>query len=383
MAIHPYPSHIRKYEIGLQFREGDLAEVLDPGRVPFRLRSMFSRSERLEVLNTWDTQLVSRDLEAWITMPALADRLEIVRLGVSERAIVWRDGQVYKTLGPGLHAFWKAPATVRVDRYDLDASLALEAPGLARLVELPALKPFVRIVRAATGSRVGVFIDGELVELIDKGMRAYWRTEQAFDTKIYDMREQLTDVASQDIMTRDKVSLRTSLVVTWRIADLPRVIGTTPDYAGALYREAQLALRAVIGTRTLDQLLADKDLVNERLFALLEGRARTLGLEVLRLGIKDILLPGEMKTILNRVITAQKEAEANVIRRREETAAARSQANTAKLLASNPTLARMRELEALGEVLRGMKATFVLGPANIAEQVSSLLADDGGEDPEA
>ena len=87
-----------------------------------------------------------------------------------------------------------------------------------------------------------------------------------------------------------------------------------------------------------------------------------------------------MKTLLNQVIAAQKEAEANLIKRREETAAARSQANTAKLLAENPLLARLKELEMLKDVLAGTKATFVFGPGDIAEQVRGLVAqpkDDG------
>jgi hypothetical protein len=81
-----------------------------------------------------------------------------------------------------------------------------------------------------------------------------------------------------------------------------------------------------------------------------------------------------MKTLLNQVIAAQKEAEANLIKRREETAAARSQANTAKLLAESPQLARLKELELLKDVLAGSKATFVFGGGDIAEQVRGLVA---------
>ena len=75
-------------------------------------------------------------------------------------------------------------------------------------------------------------------------------------------------------------------------------------------------------------------------------RAAALGLDVLDLGLKDLVLPGEMKALLNRVIEAQKEAEANVILRREETAATRSMAQTAKVLVENPLLVRLKELEA-------------------------------------
>ena len=91
-------------------------------------------------------------------------------------------------------------------------------------------------------------------------------------------------------------------------------------------------------------------------------------------GLRDVILPGDMKTILNEVILAQKQSEANLIRRREETAAARSQANTARLLAENPVLARMKELEALQGILEGTKATFVLGSGELGGQLKSLLA---------
>src|SRR4029077_13246863 len=105
-------------------------------------------------------------------------------------------------------------------------------------------------------------------------------------------------------------------------------------------------------------------------------RAGEFGVEVLGVGLRDIILPGDMKLILNQVIAAEKQAEANLIKRREETAAARSQANTAKLLAENPILARMKELELLQEILAGSKATFVFGNGNVADQIRGLIARD-------
>ena len=89
--------------------------------------------------------------------------------------------------------------------------------------------------------------------------------------------------------------------------------------------------------------------------------------------LRDIVLPGEMKTLLNQVIAATKEAEAGLIRRREETAQVRSQLNTAKLLAENPQLQRLKELEALKDVLTGANATFVLGQGDLTDQFRSLI----------
>ena len=102
------------------------------------------------------------------------------------------------------------------------------------------------------------------------------------------------------------------------------------------------------------------------------GRVADFGLEVLGTGLRDIILPGDMKMILNEVITAQKQAEANLIKRREETAATRSQLNTARLLAENPVMARLKELELAQEILAGTKATFVFGNVDVIEQVRRL-----------
>ena len=130
------------------------------------------------------------------------------------------------------------------------------------------------------------------------------------------------------------------------------------------------------GVRPLDRLLADKDAVGNEVRNALASRAAQFGVTVRGVGLRDIILPGEMKSILNEVILAQKQAEANLIRRREETAAARSQANTAKLLAENPILARMKQLEALQEILAGAKTTFILGQGDVVDQVRGLIGRD-------
>ena len=78
-------------------------------------------------------------------------------------------------------------------------------------------------------------------------------------------------------------------------------------------------------------------------------------------GVKDVILPGEMKTILNQVVEAEKRAQANLIQRREETAAMRSLLNTARLMDDNPTLLRLKELETLEKVTEKVDKLTVFG----------------------
>jgi len=175
-------------------------------------------------------------------------------------------------------------------------------------------------------------------------------------------------------MTADKVTLRVNLLVTYQVTDAQKAVTSTADYTQALYREAQLVLRAAVGAKTLDALLSDKESVGGEVKTALATRAAEMGVRVQSVGLRDIVLPGDMKTLLNQVIAATKEAEANLIRRREETAAARSQANTAKLLAESPALARLKELEMLEKILAGTNATFVLGQGDLGEQIRGLVA---------
>jgi regulator of protease activity HflC (stomatin/prohibitin superfamily) len=188
-----------------------------------------------------------------------------------------------------------------------------------------------------------------------------------------DQREQVVDVAGQEIMTADKVTLRLNAVVTFKVRDALRAVTAVDDHCQALYREAQLALRAIVGARTLEALLGEKDAVGRELDAALRTRVGEIGLEVVSLGIRDVILPGEMKELMNKVIEAQKAAEAALISRREETAAVRSQANTARLLEQNPTLMRLREIEALEKVAEKGRLSVMLGEGGLAARAVKVV----------
>jgi regulator of protease activity HflC (stomatin/prohibitin superfamily) len=218
-----------------------------------------------------------------------------------------------------------------------------------------------------------LFLDGKFVETLEPGPWAFWKGSADVKVVEVDLREITADIAGQEVMTADKVTLRLNALATYRVADPRKAVCTADDYKQALYREAQLSLRAVVGAREFDALLADKEAVAREAAEILAPRANELGLEVAALGIRDLILPGEMKDLMNKVTEARKAAEANLITRREETAALRSQANTAKLLADNPTLMRMRELEVLEKIASSANLSIMLGEKGLAERVVNLL----------
>ena len=134
------------------------------------------------------------------------------------------------------------------------------------------------------------------------------------------------------------------------MVDPKQAVTEISDYEDFLYKELQFGLRESVGTKTLDEILANKEELGPVIDRQVQERVGSYGLEVKSIGVKDIILPGEMKTILNQVVEAEKQAEANLIRRREETAATRSLHNTAKMLERSPTLLRLKELETLEKI---------------------------------
>src|SRR3954468_20656777 len=368
-----FKTHITAHQRGLWFRDGDFVRVLGPG-THYNWRFLWSPSaDRLEGIDTLKLRLEHPLLDVLLTNDDLRRELTVIDLADGERAIVWKDGRLLTILGPGRYAYWKTVQnSIDVEVWSIDTFRFAHRKLQAVLAASDAVKWFEGVM-VGDNEDVLLYRDGVLIDRLGPGLHVFWKGTGKITWKTVDRREQVADVAGQEIMTSDKVTLRVNLLVTYVVTDAVRAVTRTGDYAQALYREAQLVLRAAVGTKTLDALLGDKEAVGAEVREALAARAESIGVAVKSVGLRDIILPGDMKSLLNQVIAAQKEAEANLIKRREETAAARSQANTAKLLAENPMLTRIKELELLKDVLADTNATFVLGSGDLSEQLRSLV----------
>ncbi len=360
---------IREHERGLVFRDGDFQRLLAPGRhwilgLAFKVR--------VEKVSVREAHFAHKDLEVIVRAGALDGLAEVLDLKDYERAVVWLNGRFDTIVGPGVHAFWKVFHKVRIEVADA-REIRFEHESLATILGSAQRQVWLERLTVDAG-HVGLLMkDGRHEATLDAGTYALWRNVARVRLLSVDQREQVLDVAGQDVMTADKVTLRLNAVVTFRVADPLKAMTAVEDAEQALYREAQLALRAVIGTRDLDALLAEKDAVARELDELVRRRAGAFGLEVVSLGLRDLILPGEMRTLMNRVTEARKAAEANLIVRREETAAMRSQANTAKILESNPTLMKLRELEVLEKVADQANLNVVLTESGLSDRVVKLI----------
>lgn len=360
---------IRKYERGLLFRDGDLRRVLRPGRYVIFDPLLRTKLERRSVRDVW---LNSNDLDVIVRSGALVDELRVLDLKDHERALVWVDGRFEGVYGAGLRALWTVFHDVRVEIVDARDG-RLERADLPVILATESGARMLDAVQVEQNQVALLMVNGRQEDILRPGRYAFWRGLARFETRTVDMREQVLDVAGQELMTADKVTLRLNAVIAFRVVDAVRALVTVEDYSQALYRESQLALRGVIGSRELDAFLTDKEQVARELAGLIRERASAFGLETIAFGIRDVILPGEMKAILNRVTEAKKAAEADLITRREETAAMRSQANTARIFESNPALMRLRELEVLQKVADKANLSVVLGENGLADRVVKLL----------
>jgi regulator of protease activity HflC (stomatin/prohibitin superfamily) len=129
----------------------------------------------------------------------------------------------------------------------------------------------------------------------------------------------------------------------------------------------------MVGNQNLDHLLENKEVIAETLLMKNVLGVNRLGLKLISAGIKDIILPGEVRDIMNQVLVAEKKAQANIITRREETASTRSLLNTAKFLEENAMLFRLKEMEYVEKIADKINSISVSGNGQIVDQLKQLF----------
>lgn len=360
---------IQRHEKGLLFEDREFKKVLDQGSY-WKLGIM--NRKRVDIVSTRNPWLEHRELDLIVASGELDGKAQVLELADNQRALVWIENRFDRVLGPGQYVLWQDFKEVRIEVVDA-SEICFRHPALTTIMEYDFVEHELNVSLVEEGMMGVLFVDGVLRQVLPAGRHAFWRRMGKVRILHVDKRESVLDISGQEIMTRDKVSLRLNGQVTFHVVDPALAVTAAADYQQALYRETQLALRALVGTAELDDLLADKDSLASQVKKMVAGRVKDLGLQVLGFGIRDIILPGEMKELLNRVVASQKAAEANLITRREETAAMRSQANTAKLLANNATLMRLRELEVLEKVATAGQLNVVCGDKGIADRVMKLI----------
>jgi regulator of protease activity HflC (stomatin/prohibitin superfamily) len=337
---------VKENERALTLHKGEIKTVLLPGEHWLANRRGSLEVSRHDLKNPEFVSAYEKAL--FDKLPDVAARhFTVVRTGRTDVAVIERDGNLHAMLAPDRKlVLWTDAGPWKVTLIDTSVDLAIDAAvmrrlGQARKAELMSVHPVV------DGQAGLLFIDGVLVRTLTAGVHGFWNVGRMVQIKVVDLKRQSLDVAGQEVLTKDRVTIRVNIAAEYRVVDPVKAVSTVKDFSEALYRALQYAFRKTLGALTLDQILEKKVTIDEEAAGKVRADMAAIGVEVSDIALKDVILPGEMREILNQVVSAEKQAEANIIRRREETNATRSLLNTARVMAENPVMLRLKELEAL------------------------------------
>lgn len=363
---------IKDDERGMLFRKGSYVKHLRPGVHRYSKWA----EESVVVLNTAKRfEVPTKELSLFLKDGQLVEELTVIDVQDYEYALHYRDGKFVSLLTAGTHAYWNALHThtfVRVDFRDPEVGADIS------LVALSKLQGYYQMSEVANHETGLLFYNNVLQRELRPGKYYFWKGPTSVTVKTIDMRQQQLDMTGQEIMTEDKVTLRLNFVCQYKIVE-PLKAFAIKSFEDQVYIMLQLILREYVGTMKLDDLLRMKQEIASFVLSRLNEKSESYGVEFLSAGLKDIILPGDIKDILNTVLLAEKKAQANIITRREETASTRSLLNTAKLMDENATLYRLKELEFLEKICEKIGNISLTGGGNLLEQLNSLLSVKGAD----
>jgi len=357
---------INENQIGFLFRNGKFTKLLSAGKY------LQFGGRVIEVVDMAAPIASSRcDLRTLLANPDVAAGSTVINVEEQHVALHFINGKFRRLLSSGEYAFWNGTAvhTFQV----VDTSVPEVDPSVPSYVFSRMSHLYYLKVDVAPWQKARLCFDRVFRRILEPGTYYFWNNGISVDVDYVDTRLTKLEIAGQEILTGDKVPVRVNFVCNYRIADCDRVLTEVDDYAEHLRVTVQLALREFIGRYRLDELLENKDGISRFVFDRLRERESSLFVQVCDAGVKDIILPGEIRTIMNTVLMAEKQAQANVIARREEVASTRSLLNTAKLMEENRTLYKLKELEYVEKICENVGNITLNGSGNLLAQLTELL----------
>ncbi len=362
---------ITEKQRGLKFKNGKFVKMLAPGKY-------FTFGDtKIEVIDLEQAiYTTSCTLNVLLENKGFANAVETVEVNENQLALHYVDDKFCNVLKVGKYAFWKACGEHKfifadISKPDVDDNI----PEYI-FSKIPAI--YYTKVEIAEHQKARLYYNQKLVKILDAGIYYFWKTDIKVNVGLVDTRLIQLDIAGQEMLTQDKVTLRINFVCNYKINDFVKIVTEIDNYEEQLHVAAQLALRDYVGKYKLDDILENKQAISEVVFEKLKAKEKELFITVHSADVKDIILPGEIRDIMNTVLIAEKKAQANVITRREEVASTRSLLNTAKLMEENPTLYRLKELEYVERICENVGNINVTGSGDLLTQLGNILRGANG-----
>lgn len=357
---------INAYQVALVLKDGVYKKLLKEGAY------WFWNGENVLIYDINRPFFAPVELNILLQDAALAEALQVVEVKDNEIALQYENGFLKTVLTAGRYTFWKGIINYEFVKADTSKLEITENISRATL-QNKLVAPYVRSYAVESYEKALLFVDGKFVITLNGGIYYWWKNSTTVVVAKVDTRLQQLEVNGQEILTKDKAALRINAQAQYRVADIEKAILQNKEYDKQLYVAFQLALREYIAGFGFDELLEKKDAMAPFVLEQVKNRAAALGVEVVGFGIRDIILPGDVKDIMNKVLVAEKNAQANTIMRREETASTRSLLNTAKLMEDNAMLWKLKEMEYVEKIADKIGEITVSGNGALLEQLKQIF----------
>jgi hypothetical protein len=354
--------------VGLEYRGKTYKRAMTEGSywvAPGRRVIMYDMAEPFEPYYT-EMNILLKD-------QALAALLTVLKVADNEIALRYEDGIFKGVLTPGKYAYWKGVIDYTFTIIDLRVKEISDEIEL-NILQKPGVVTYVRVYVVESYEKGILFVDGKYEKTLDPGVYYFWKNATPLVVLKADMRQLQMEVSGQEILTKDKAALRVNFYAQYKVTDVEKALVDTREYEKQLYILMQLALREYVGMFSLDELLEKKEAVSESILKTIPASAAKLGVEITACGIRDIILPGEVKDIMNQVLVAEKKAQANTITRREETASTRSLLNTARLMEENDMLFKLKEMEYVEKIADKINSISLSGGSQVLDQLKDIFS---------
>ena len=357
---------INKQKVGLVYRKGDFHRVLLAGNHWTFFGETVKLYDQLQIYGTLS------DMEIVMQNDQFKNNIEQFNIRENEIALVYARENFRTLLTPGNFFYFKGIIDMKVEVQDLNSVNEITSIDPA-ILKNHAVAHYVKTFKLESYEKGLLFQDGKFVKELSNGSHSYWYGAHSLELMKVDMRTSQMELSGQELLTKDKAAVRMNFQLEFRVVDIQKALLDNSSYSKQLYTTGQLAMREIVGSMTLDELLESKEKVGDFVLNFLRSKSEKLGIQVTQAGIRDIILPGEVKEIMNQVLIAEKKAQANAIARREETASTRTMLNTAKLMEDNTVLLKLKEMEYVEKIADKIGEIKLSNGGALVDQLAQVL----------
>lgn len=215
------------------------------------------------------------------------------------------------------------------------------------------------------------FTFGRYTGMMEPGWRVVWPVFQSYQR--VDIRTKAVDVPDQEAITKDNVSTRISAVIYYKVVDASKAVLEVENFYVAVHQLAQTTMRNVVGEVELDELLANRDKIAERIATIVKETTTSWGLGVSSVELKDIILPEDMKRTMAKQAEAERERRATIINSEGEVIAATNLSKAAEMMAKAPGALHLRTLNSINDISSDQSNTIVFAmPIEILKAIEGF-----------